>query len=76
MKNLVIEPVPASALVRVAYEGGGEVPDELKGWYMTPRDAKEAIEVWRAKNPERELDVVVKREEEEKEAQERAKQRK
>lgn len=75
MKNLVIEPMPSSALVQIKYEGGGEVPDALKGAYMTPRDAKMAIEVWLAANPERDLEVIDKREQEEREAQERIKRK-
>lgn len=67
MKNLRIEPVPASALVQIAWEGGGELPEDLKGAYMTPADAKRAIEVWKASHPDRNPEVIVQREQEEKE---------
>ena len=67
MKNFRIEPAPASALVQIAWEGGGELPDDLKGSFMTPADAKRAIEVWKAKNPDRDPEVIVQREQEEKE---------
>jgi hypothetical protein len=72
MKNFRIDPVPSSSLVSIAFEGGGEVPDVLKGHYTTPAAAKIAIEVWKAAHPERdEVEVTVAREEEEKAAQER-----
>lgn len=47
-------------LLKVAWNGGGEVPDELKGHYTTPAAAQAAIEVWLAKNPEREVKVEEK----------------
>lgn len=67
-KTFRIEPVPASGLVRIAYEGGGEVPDELKGGWTTAANAKMAIAAWQAKNPDRtqEAPRVVTEEQEEK----------
>lgn len=44
-------------LFHIAWNGGGEVPDELKGHYTTPATAQAAIDVWLAKNPAREVMV-------------------
>jgi len=52
-KTFRIEPVPNSALVRIAFEGGGEVPDELKGAFTTPKIAQDAIRIWQLANPDR-----------------------
>lgn len=56
-KALRIEPVPASTLVRIAWTGGGEVPDELKGAYTSRANAQLAIAAWKASNPDREVEV-------------------
>lgn len=56
-KSLRIEPVPASTLVRIAWTGGGEVPDELKGAYTSRTHADLAIKAWQAANPERDVQV-------------------
>lgn len=56
-KALRIESVPASTLVRIAWTGGGEVPDELKGSYTSRTNAKLAIAAWQASNPDREVEV-------------------
>lgn len=64
MKNFRIEKVPASTLVKISFTGGGEVPDELKSFYTSQKDAAVAIAAWLAANPDRE----VKLEEEVKEA--------
>lgn len=71
MKSLKIEPYPNSGLVKVAYEGGGEVPDQLKGAFTSPAAAKAAIEVWKANENKAEVEVKVTREEEEKAAKAR-----
>lgn len=57
-KNIRIEQVPSSALVRCAYEGGGELPAELQGTFTSPRDAKLAIDVYMAKQ-NRDVEVKV-----------------
>lgn len=59
-RSLRIEQVPASTLVRIAWNGGGELPEELKGYYTTPAEAKKAIQSWEAKS-KRSVDVEVKR---------------
>lgn len=69
MKNLRIESDPGSALVRIAFEGGGEVPDMLKGLYTSPADAQRAIEVWKASGG-RDVEVKVQADEDERKAQE------
>lgn len=64
-KQLVIEKVEASTLVRIVWTGGGEVPDALKGSYTTRAEAQRAIVRWQAANPEKaEVQVVEKKEEE------------
>lgn len=55
-RSLRIEKVPATTLVRIAWNGGGEVPDELKGHYTSPLAAKQAIAVWTSK-AEREVEI-------------------
>jgi hypothetical protein len=71
MKNLVIIPdTNNSALVKIRYEGGGEAPDALKGLWTNSTTAKQAIAEWLAGNPEREIEVKVKQEEDEKKLQE------
>lgn len=47
-------------LLKVAWNGGGEVPVELKGHYTTEAAAQQAIDVWLSKNPEREVVVEPK----------------
>lgn len=58
MKNFRFDQVPNSSLIKIAFEGGGEVPDELKGYWTNMAVAKQAIEVWKSNNPER-ADVKV-----------------
>lgn len=62
-KKLRIEAVPNSTLVRIAYEGGGEVPDGLKGHFTTETIARQFIAAWQAANPEREVELADKQEE-------------
>lgn len=45
-RNLKVVPVPSSTLVRVVWEGGGEVPDALKGQYTSSYAANMAILAW------------------------------
>lgn len=54
-KNFRIEPVEASTMVRIAYVGGGEVPDALKGMFTNATIAKQHLAAWAAANPEREV---------------------
>lgn len=61
-KALMIEKIPASGLVRVRWDGGGEVPGELGGMYTSYLDAKRAITVWMAQN--RQVDIKVQEEDE------------
>lgn len=64
-KILRIEPIEATTMVRIAYTGGGEVPDALKGAFTNATIAKQFIDSWLAANPERaqEQVEVVKRDE-------------
>lgn len=48
VKALRVEKVEGSGLVKVAYEGGGEVPDELKSHYTSSAEAHRAIAVHQA----------------------------
>ena len=65
-RSLRIEQAPASSLVRIVWNGGGEVPAALQGTYTTPTAAKQAIAVWEAQN-KRSVEVVVKRPDEDQE---------
>lgn len=47
-RSLRIEKVPATTLVRIAWNGGGEVPNALSGTYTSHASAKLAIAVWKA----------------------------
>jgi hypothetical protein len=59
-RTLRIEPVPATALVRVAWNGGGELPQALKGYYTSVKDAQRAIDVWSTNQSRPEVIVVPK----------------
>lgn len=63
-KRFVIEPVLATSLVRVRFEGGGEVPASLSGSYTTPAAAQQAIDVYLA-DKGRQAETVDQRLEEE-----------
>lgn len=56
-KQLRIEKVEATTLVKIAYTGGGEVPDALKGAYTNRAEAELAIKRWKAANPDKEVVV-------------------
>lgn len=43
-KNLFITPVPNSSFYEVKFQGGGEVPDDLKGKFTSLKRAEEAID--------------------------------
>ena len=49
-KSLKTLPNPNGSLVVIAWEGGGQVPEELSGVYTTHSDAKRAIVSWYATN--------------------------
>lgn len=49
-RSLRIEKVPASTLVCIKWNGGGEVPKQLSGNYTSHLLAKRAIEVWKQEN--------------------------
>ena len=55
--QLRIEKIEASTLVKIAYTGGGEVPDALKGAYTNRTEAELAISRWLAANPDKEVVV-------------------
>lgn len=55
-RSLKIEKVPATTLVCIKWNGGGEVPAMLTGNYTSPAAAKQAIRVWESLN-EREVEV-------------------
>ncbi len=48
MKEFFVLPVPASTLCKIALEGGGEVPDVLKGSYTAPAYALRDINAYLA----------------------------
>lgn len=58
-KNLVIEKVPQSTLCRIKWEGGGELPEQLKGEFTNSAVAKVFIASWLSQNPDREVEVLV-----------------
>lgn len=63
-RTLRIEPVPASTLCRIVWNGGGEVPAVLSGHFTSPAAAKMHIDSWLASQPDRDIGetVVVQRE--------------
>lgn len=56
-KTLEIEGVPNSALVRIKWQGGGELPAELRGNFTSASYAKARIAEWLARNPHRDPDA-------------------
>lgn len=56
-RSLRIEKVPASTLVKIAWNGGGEVPAELSGTYTSYHSANMAIEVWKSNNKREEVEI-------------------
>lgn len=56
-KQLRIEKIEATTLVRIAFTGGGEVPDSLKGAYTNRTEAEVAIKRWLSANPGKEVAV-------------------
>lgn len=69
-RSLRIEKVPATTLVRVVWNGGGEVPAVLSGTYTSPLAAKRAIEVWKAQSGRTEVEEESPAMDEDKERQE------
>lgn len=55
-KALRVVPVPASSLVTIEFEGGGEVPDALKGNFTSVATARARIREWLARHPHRDPD--------------------
>lgn len=55
-RTLRIEKVPASTLVCIKWNGGGEVPKELSGHYTSKEAAQVAINVWKAANGREEVE--------------------
>lgn len=53
-RSLRIERVPATTLVCIKWNGGGEVPAQLSGSYSSAAQAKFAIAAWQAANPDKE----------------------
>lgn len=49
-RTLRVESVPASTLVKLAWNGGGELPEALKGFYTSHKEATKAIDAWVAQN--------------------------
>lgn len=56
-KNLAIRAVPASTMVELYWEGGGELPDSLKGSYTNTKAAQTAIAQFMG-SPDREEQLV------------------
>lgn len=52
-KTLEIEGVPNSALVRIKWAGGGELPADLQGQFTSRAVAAARISEWYARNPSR-----------------------
>ena len=49
-RSLRIEKVPATTLVCIKWNGGGEVPAVLSGTYTSVSLAQKAIDIWKATN--------------------------
>lgn len=69
-RSLRIEKVPATTLVRVVWNGGGEVPGVLSGTYTSHAAAKLAIDVWKAASGREEVEEESPDMDEDKERQE------
>ncbi len=54
-RSLRIEKVPATTLLRIVWNGGGEVPAPLTGTYTSHTMARQAIEVWKSVNGREEV---------------------
>ena len=63
-RNLTVVKVPYSTLYAVAWEGGGELPDKLKGQYTTHAEAKIAIQAWMATSRPEEHVALMKKDDE------------
>jgi hypothetical protein len=49
-RSLRVEKVPASTMLKIAWNGGGEVPPGLQGHFTSHFEAKAAIANWLAAN--------------------------
>lgn len=58
-RQLIILPLPASTMVRIAWDGGGELPDALKGSYTNHSEARSAIMSWMASSGRVEEEVAL-----------------
>lgn len=56
-KTLEVVGVPGHALVEIKWSGGGEVPDDLKGYFTSIGTAQARIKEWYARNPHRDPSV-------------------
>ncbi len=56
-KILEVEGLPNSALVRIKWSNGGELPSELQGSFTSVATAKARIAEWYARNPHRDPDA-------------------
>lgn len=56
-KTLEVEGVPNTALVRIKWTNGGELPAELQGNFTSTMYAKARIAEWYARNPHRDPDA-------------------
>lgn len=70
-KSLVIEPIPGTTMVQIKFEGGGELPEALKGAWTNRSLAHKAIDVWRSDKKDRNVEVKDQRVEDEKVLMER-----
>lgn len=55
-RSLRIEKVPATTLVCIKWNGGGELPAALQGNFTSHLQAKRVIDIWKINNDR--LDVV------------------
>lgn len=69
-RSLRIEKVPATTLVCVKWNGGGEVPAPLSGTYTSHAAARQAIDIWKSMNSREEVEEESPALDEDKERQE------
>lgn len=55
IRSLRIEKVPSTTLYCIKWNGGGEVPADLSGYYTTTGAAQEAINIWKKLNDREEV---------------------
>lgn len=69
-RSLRIEKVPATTMVCIKWNGGGEVPDQLKGSYTSVALARQAINVWKLQGGREDVEEETPSFDEDKERQE------